>query len=84
MPDRIAYNRPSPPLTIESDERFPLYKPRNHRSDISSEEDIGSSIRREPFLRRDRVLGDAMNPDGTKQPNLKVNMKYITHEKVCG
>lgn len=71
IPERITYNRPSPPLTIESEERFPLYKPRTHRSDISSEEDIGPSIRREPFLRRDRVLGDAMNPDGTKPPNLK-------------
>lgn len=75
IPERIAYIRPSPSMAIESDERFPLYKPRTHRSDLGSEEDIGPSVRREPFLRRDRVLGDAMNPDGTKQPNLKVNKK---------
>lgn len=74
IPERITYNRPSPPLTMESEERFPLYKPRTHRSDINSEEEIGPSIRREPFIRRDRVLGDAMNLDGTKQPNIKVNI----------
>ncbi|KAA0707494.1 Protein FAM83E [Triplophysa tibetana] len=71
IPERLAYIRPSPSMTIESEERFPLYKPRTHRSDLGSEEDIGPSVRREPFLWRDRVLGDAMNPDGTKQPNIK-------------
>uniref|UniRef100_A0A9J8BXN5 Family with sequence similarity 83 member E n=1 Tax=Cyprinus carpio carpio TaxID=630221 RepID=A0A9J8BXN5_CYPCA len=67
IPDRITY----PLLNAEGEERFPVYKSRTHRMDITSEEELGASGRREPYLRRDRVLGDTMNPEGTTQANFK-------------
>uniref|UniRef100_A0A672P778 Protein FAM83E-like n=1 Tax=Sinocyclocheilus grahami TaxID=75366 RepID=A0A672P778_SINGR len=67
IPDRITY----PLLNAESEERFPVYKSRAHRMDMTSEEELGASGRREPYLRRDRVLGDTMNPEGTTQANFK-------------
>lgn len=71
IPERIPYNRPSPPVNIESEDRFPVYTSRINRSDMNSEEEIGPPIGRESFLRRDRVLGDTMNHDGNQQANLK-------------
>ncbi|KAK7119100.1 hypothetical protein R3I94_021069 [Phoxinus phoxinus] len=63
IPDRITY----PPLNPENEERYPVYKPRN----MASEEEMGPALRREPFLMRDRGLGDMINPEGTTQANLK-------------
>ncbi|XP_051956964.1 uncharacterized protein LOC127625677 isoform X2 [Xyrauchen texanus] len=67
MPERITYNHHSSPLNTENEERYPVYKPCIHRKEITSEEED----RREPFLRRDRVSGENMNPEGTKPANLK-------------
>ncbi|XP_051529471.1 uncharacterized protein LOC127426600 isoform X2 [Myxocyprinus asiaticus] len=67
MPERITYNLHSSPLITENEERYPVYKPCIHRKEITSEQEV----RREPFLRRDRVSGENMNPEGTKPANLK-------------
>lgn len=69
MPDRITY----PVLNPENEERYPVYKSRN----MASEEEMGPAVRREPFLIRDRVLGDMINPEGTTQANLKVGATGI-------
>ncbi|XP_051967653.1 protein FAM83D-like [Xyrauchen texanus] len=71
MPERIPYNLHSPLLNAENEERYPVYKPRTHRKDITSEEDVGLTIRREPFLRRDRVSGENKNPEGNKAAHMK-------------
>lgn len=68
IPDRITY----PLLNAESEERFPLYKSRTHRMDMTSEEELGAAARREPYQRRDRALGDTMNPEGSTQAHFKV------------
>ncbi|XP_052425895.1 uncharacterized protein LOC127968626 [Carassius gibelio] len=67
IPDRLTY----PLLNTESEERFPVYKSRAHRMDMTSEEELGASRRREPYQRRDRALGDTMNPEGPTQANFK-------------
>ncbi|XP_051768245.1 protein FAM83G isoform X2 [Ctenopharyngodon idella] len=63
IPDRITY----PLMNPENEERYPVYKSRIHRNDMTSEEEM----RRDTFLRRDRVLGDKINPEGTTQSHLK-------------
>lgn len=55
-------------MNPENEERYPVYKSRIHRNDMTSEEEM----RRDTFLRRDRVLGDKINPEGTTQSHLKV------------
>ncbi|KAK9966839.1 hypothetical protein ABG768_003928 [Culter alburnus] len=60
IPDRITY----PLLNPENEERYPVYKSRIHRNDMTSEEEM----RRDSFLRRDR---DTINPEGTTQSHLK-------------
>ncbi|KAK2874845.1 hypothetical protein Q8A67_021998 [Cirrhinus molitorella] len=67
IPDRITY----PLLNSENEERFPVYKSRAHRMEMTPDDDLGPSARREPYLRRDRVLGDTMNPEGTTKPHFK-------------
>lgn len=68
IPDRVTY----PLLNAENEERFPVYKSRTHRMDMTPEDDLRPPARREPFMRRDRVLGDTMNPEGTTKTNFKV------------
>ncbi|XP_073682379.1 protein FAM83H [Garra rufa] len=67
IPDRITY----PLMNAESEERFPVYKSRTHRMEMTSEDDLGPSAQREPYLRRDRVLGEKMNLEGAPKPSFK-------------
>ncbi len=78
IPDRFTY----PLLNAESEERFPVYKSRGHHMDMTSEEELGASGRREPYLRRDRVLGDTMNPEGIAQADFKVCCYMLTYNDV--
>ncbi|XP_056324031.1 uncharacterized protein fam83e [Danio aesculapii] len=67
MADRVAY----PLLNTENEERFPVYRSRTLRTDLNSEEELGSALRREPFLRRDRGLGETLNTETNTHANLK-------------
>ncbi|XP_067287969.1 protein FAM83G [Pseudorasbora parva] len=67
IPDRITYPRLNP----ENEERYPVYTSRTFRNDMTSDEEMGPGLRREPYMRRDRLLGDPINPEGTTQADLK-------------
>ncbi|XP_026077690.1 protein FAM83D [Carassius auratus] len=67
IPDRITY----PLLNAENEERFPLYKSRAHRMDMTSEEELGAAVRREPYQMSDRALGETMNLEGSTQAHFK-------------